>query len=92
MLSSDPISLALVMVLALLLKYAVLYILLRSPVFGLDVSFSNVTSSVSMNLYPFMVFNRFFRCDSTNALVFNGNGSTDSSCLESPPDATSHAP
>ena len=61
MLSSDSISLALVMVLVLPLKNAVLYI-----VFELYVSFLNVTSSVSMNLYPFIIFNSSFRCDSTS--------------------------
>ena len=64
------------MVLALPLKNAVLYVLSRSPVFRLDGSFSKVTSSVSMNLNPFMVFNRSFRCDSINTSVlvkwFNG--------------------
>ena len=54
--SSDSISLALVMVLALLLKYAVLCILSRFPVFESEVFFSKVTSSVIMNLNPFMVF------------------------------------
>ena len=68
--SSDSNSLALVMVLALPLKNAVLYIFSRFPVFELDVSFLNVTSSVSMNLYPFIIFNRSFRCHSTNTLVF----------------------
>ena len=71
MLSLDSISLALVMVLALPLKNAVLiYFNSQFPVFELDVSFLNITSSVSMNLYPFIIFNRSFRYDSTNTLVF----------------------
>ena len=44
--------------------------LTRFPVFESIVSFSKVTSSVSMNLNPFMSFNRPSKCDSTNALVF----------------------
>ena len=48
--NSDFTSLALVMVLALLLKYAVLCILSRFPVFESKVFFSKVTSSVIMNL------------------------------------------
>ena len=44
--------------------------LTRFPVFESIVSFSNITSSVSMNLNPFMSFNRFSKCDSTNVLVF----------------------
>ena len=58
------------MVLALPLKNAVLYRFLSFPVFELDVSFLNVISSVSINLYPFIIFNRSFRCDSINTLVF----------------------
>ena len=50
--------------------------LTRFLVFESIVSFSNVTSSVSMNLNPFMVFKRFSRCDSVSGLVlvkqFNG--------------------
>ena len=44
--------------------------LMRFPVFESIVSFSNVTSSVSMNLNPFMVFERSSRCDSVSGLVF----------------------
>ena len=40
------------------------------PVFESVVSYSNVTSSVSMNLNPFMVFKRSSKCDLTNAFVF----------------------
>ena len=40
------------------------------PVFESIVFFSNVISSVSMNLNPFMSFIRLSKCDSTNALVF----------------------
>ena len=40
------------------------------PVFELIVSFSNVTSSISMNMNPFMSFNRLSKCDSTNAFDF----------------------
>ena len=50
MFTSGFISLAFVIVLALLLKNAVLYILSCSLVFGLMVPFLNVTSSVIMNL------------------------------------------
>ena len=58
------------MVLALLLKYAVLCILSRFPVFGSKVFFSKVTSSVIMNLNPFLVFNKSLRCDSITSFVF----------------------
>ena len=58
------------MVLALLLKYAVLCILSSLPVFGLKVFFSKVTSSVIMNLSPFLVFNKSLRCDPTTSFVF----------------------
>ena len=54
--SSDSISLALVMILALPLKYAVLCILSRFPVFESKVFFSKVTSSVIMNFEPFHSF------------------------------------
>ena len=68
--SSDCISLALVMVLALLLKYAVLCPVSRFPVFESKVFFSKATSSVIMNLNPFIVFNKSLRCDSTPLFVF----------------------
>ena len=58
------------MVLALLLKYAVLCILSRFPVFESKVFFSKVTSSVMMNLNPFIIFNKSLRCDSTTSFVF----------------------
>ena len=54
--------------------------LTRFPVFESIVSFLNVTSSVSMNLNPFMVFKRSSRCDSVSGLVFV-NGLTDLNCL-----------
>ena len=44
--------------------------LTRFPVFVSIVSFSNVTSSVSMNLNLFVVFKRSSRCDSVCGLVF----------------------
>ena len=68
--SSDSILLELVMVLALLLKYAVLCINSRFPVFELKVFFLKVTSSVIMNLNPFIVFNKCLRFDSTTSFVF----------------------
>ena len=68
--SSDSISLVLVMVLALLLKYAVLCINSRFPVFESKVFFSKVTSIVIMNLNPFIVFDKSLTCDLTTSFVF----------------------
>ena len=70
MFSSGSISLGFVIALALPLKNAFLYIsevvlLMESVV----IFFTNVTSKVSMNLNPFMSFNRLSKCDSMNALV-----------------------
>ena len=83
MFSLGSISLGLVIVLALPLKNAFLYIsevvmLIESVV----IFFTNVTSKVSMNLNPFMSFNRLSKCDSTNALVLV-KWSMDSNNLES---------
>ena len=68
--SSDSVSLALVMVLVLLLKYAVLCINSHFPVFESKVFFSKVISSVIMNLNPFIIFNKSLRCDSTTSFGF----------------------
>ena len=65
--------------------------LTRFPVFQSIVSFSNVTSSVSMNLNPFMVFKRSSRCDSLFGLVF-GDGLMDLNYLEVLSHKTSHVP
>ena len=76
MFSSGFISLGLVIVLALPLKNAFLYVNEVVLLIESVVIFFNVTSKVSMNLNPFMSFNRLSKCDSTNALVlvkwFNG--------------------
>ena len=46
--------------------YSYSFLLIESVV----IVFMNVTSKVSMNLNPFMSFNRLSKCDSMNALVF----------------------